>query len=332
MQEGKLPPRILERLLARTSKSTLLSVGACAGEDAAVAAGWDTLVVTADPVTFTEENIGSYTVAVNANDVVATGGRPMYLTTTILLPPGASEDAVEGIFREIGEAAREAGLLWIGGHTEVTSAVTRTVVSGQCIGFLFGRPLLSSGARPGDAVCVTKWVALEGTTTVARLRPEESRQVLGAGRFREVLGWLTRPGISIVAEGRILEGLGLSSGHDPTEGGLAMGLAELAQRSGVRIRIRREALPIREETRLLCARFGLDPLGLLSSGVFLFTAPPATAARACGMVREAGIPAGVIGEVLQGPAGVQIDDREGGWNALEADARDQIVKLTGAGG
>jgi len=332
MKEGKLPPEVLERLLTRTSRSSLLRVGARTGEDAAVAAGWETLVVTADPVTFTEENIGVYTVAVNANDVVATGGRPMYLTTTVLLPPGIAESRLEGLFEEIGDAARVAGLLWIGGHTEVTSAVTRIVVSGQCIGFLFGKPLLSSGARPGDTVCVTKWIALEGTTTVARLRPQDSRRILGERRHAEVIEWLTRPGISIVPEGRILEGQGLSSGHDPTEGGLAMGLAELAQRSGVGIRIRREELPVREETRLLCARFGLDPLGLLSSGVFLFTAPPEAARKACRLVREAGIPATAIGEVREGPAAVEIDDGKGGWDALPADARDQIVKLTEAGG
>src|SRR3972149_532201 len=88
--EGKLPPEILEGLLAYTSRAPEIGVGAACGEDAAVVAGDRTIVLTSDPVTFTEEKIGAYAVAVNANDVVAMGGRPRYLTTTILLPPGTT--------------------------------------------------------------------------------------------------------------------------------------------------------------------------------------------------------------------------------------------------
>src|SRR5208283_3260471 len=83
LAEGKLPMELLERLLRHTSRAPHLTVGALAGEDAAVAPGARTIVITSDPVTFTEERIGAYVVAVNANDIVAMGGEPVYLTTTI---------------------------------------------------------------------------------------------------------------------------------------------------------------------------------------------------------------------------------------------------------
>ena len=328
LAEGKLPPELLERLLRHTSRSPLLMVGAFPGEDAAVAAGSETIVLTADPITFTDERIGAYTVAVNANDIVAMGGKPIYLTTTILLPPGTGEEEVERIFADIAEACRKADLLWVGGHTEVTPVVTRTVVAGQAVGFLFGAPLSTGGARVGDALCMSKWVGLEGTTTIARERPGESREVLGEETFRAVLGWLDEPGISIVEEGRTLEGLALTSGHDPTEGGVAMGIHEICRRSAAGAVVFSEALPIREETRLLCARFGMDPLGLLSSGVFLFTAPRGVAEEACRLLLARQIPTSIIGEIREQGEGVTIQ-RGAERKALLYSVQDEIVKLRG---
>ncbi|HEY9593524.1 MAG TPA: AIR synthase related protein, partial [Spirochaetia bacterium] len=233
LAEGKLPTELLARLLRHTSHSPLLAVGAEPGEDAAVAPGASTLVITADPITFTDERIGAYTVAVNANDIVAMGGRPVYMTTTVLLAPGATEDDLERIFVDISRACEKAGILWVGGHTEVTSVVRRTVVCGQAVGFLAGSPLSTGGARPGDMICMSKWVGLEGTTIIARQRPDVAREVLGDAAVESVLGWLDAPGISIVEEGRALEGLPLTSGHDPTEGGVAMGVQEICRRSNV---------------------------------------------------------------------------------------------------
>jgi len=328
LAEGKLPTELLQRLLRHTSRSPLLAIGAEPGEDAAVAPGSGTLVITADPITFADEQIGVYTVAVNANDIVAMGGTPVYLTTTILLAPGATEDDLERIFVDIADACRRVGLLWVGGHTEVTRVVKRTVVCGQAVGFLSGAPLSTGGARPGDSLCMTKWVGLEGTTTIARRKPEESRAALGAAAFNAVRGWLEVPGISIVEEGRALEGLRLSSGHDPTEGGVAMGIQEICRRSRVGVRVRYESLTIREETRILCDHFGLDPLGLLSSGVFLFTAEPDVAATACRALGSRGIPCSLIGEVLPEGEGAWLE-RDGARLPLRSSEQDEIVKLPG---
>jgi len=330
LAEGKLPTELLERLLRHTSRSGALAVGAEPGEDAAVAPGAGTLVITADPITFADERIGAYTVAVNSNDIVAMGATPVYLTTTILLAPGTTEAEVERIFADIETACRTVGVLWVGGHTEVTRVVRRTIVCGQAVGFLSGPPLRTGGARPGDRFCMTKWVGLEGTTTIARRLPEESRAVLGGAAFDEVLRWLDEPGLSIVEEGRTLQGFALSSGHDPTEGGIAMGIVEICRRSGTGGLIRYERLPLREETRRLCDRFGLDPLGLLSSGVFLFTAEPSVADRACAELSARGIPCAVIGDVCEASEGIRLE-RGGECGELRASEQDEIVKLSAAG-
>ena len=329
LAEGKLPTDLLERLLRHTTRAGVGSVGAEPGEDAAVAPGADTLVITADPITFADERIGAYAVAVNANDIVAMGAAPVYLTTTILLAPGTTEAEVEAVFSDIESACRTAGIQWVGGHTEVTRVVRRTIVCGQAVGFLSGPPLRTGGARPGDRFCMTKWVGLEGTTTIARRLPEESRAVLGGTGFDEVLRWLDDPGLSIVDEGRVLRGFALSSGHDPTEGGISMGIQEICRRSGTGALIRYERLPLREETRGLCDRFGLDPLGLLSSGVFLFTAEPAVADRACAALTARGIPSAVIGDVCAASHGILLE-RGGVREELKASEQDEIVKLSAA--
>jgi hydrogenase maturation factor len=329
LAEGKLPTELLERLLRHTSRSPLLAAGASPGEDAAVAPGSQTIVITADPITFTDERIGSYAVAVNANDIVAMGGTPMYVTTTILLAPGCTEDDVERIFSDIADACRKTGILWVGGHTEVTPVVRRTVICGQAVGFLTGRLLATGGARPGEALCMSKWVGLEGTTTIARERPRQSREILGERAFQEVLGWLDEPGISIVEEGRALEGLALTSGHDPTEGGVAMGIQEICRRSGIGAAVDGASLPIREETRALCRHYGMDPLGLLSSGVFLFTAPRAVAVQACSLLQARGIPGAIIGEMLGRGESAWIT-RDGRREPLAFSELDEIVKLAGS--
>jgi len=328
LDEGKLPRERLEKLLDLTcSSSPEIIVGAEAGEDAAVVRGSKQLILTADPVTFTEENIGFYTVAINSNDIVAMGGKPMYLITTILLPLGTEEQRLQTISRELEEASRKAGILWVGGHTEVTSAVNRIIISAQAIGFLRGKPTRTSDAHPGELLVMSKWTALEASTLIAREKPDISRKLLGEQGYQEVLNWLHEPGISILREGEILRGLGLAAAHDPTEGGIATGIHEIADCSQVGIRLYRERIPIRPETELLCNHFGLDPMGTLSSGVFLFTAKPARAEKACRLLKSGAIPAAVIGEITDQPGSVELVEGEQ-RRALPLFTRDEIIKLS----
>lgn len=326
LKEGKLPPELLAELVTLTSSAPEILVGAAVGEDAAVVRGFERLVVTADPITFSEEDIGTYVAAVNANDVVAMGGVPRYLTTTILVPPGTDADRVRAVFAGIGAAARAIGLLWIGGHTEVTSAVTRIIVSGQAIGSLDRPPTSTSGARDGDLLVLTKWVALEGTTLLARERPELCLRLLGADRYRSVLAWLEDPGIAIAAEGRITARCLVTAGHDPTEGGVATGIHEIARRSGLGARVEAARIPIREETSILCGELGIDPLGLLSSGCYLFTAAPAEAERACKLLRGAGIPATTIGAMGGGSEAILLSEA-GRERPLPSFERDEFLRI-----
>ena len=105
-----------------------------------------------------------------------------------------------------------------------------------------------------------------------------------------------------------------------------MGIQEICRRSGAGAVISREALPIREETRLLCVLFGMDPLGLLSSGVFLFTASRPVAEQACAVLETRGIPAAVIGTITGPGTGVWVE-HHGERQPLAFSEQDEIVKL-----
>lgn len=326
MKQGKIAPEELSQLLKETSRAPEIIVGAEAGEDAAVVHGDGIIIITADPITFTEENIGAYTVAVNCNDIVAMGGIPKYLTTTILLPPDYNPEKLPAIFKEISIACRQAGVLWVGGHTEVTSAVTRIVISAQMVGSLFKKPTVTSGAQAGELLVMSKWAGLEATTILAREKKKVCLKLLGREGFKRVLAWLHDPGISIIREGRILKETGITAGHDPTEGGIATGIHEIASRSGVGVRIDSTKINIREETLELCSYFKLDPLGILSSGVFLFTAPPQLAGDACAKLNKGGIPAAVIGEITPDPGEIILMQGEKA-GPLPIYSKDELLKV-----
>ncbi len=310
LEQGKLPVELLTSLLKFTSKSAEILVGANTGEDAAIVKGEGEIVITSDPITFTTENIGTYTVAINSNDIVAMGGIPKYLTTTILLPLETDSKTVEKIFKELRDASEKNNILWVGGHTEVSDAVNRIVISGHVVGFLQGEETPTGGAKVGETIVMTKWAGLEGTTILAREKQNLVERLLGKEKTKHIAQWIENPGISIIKEGNILRDIKISAAHDPTEGGIATGLNEIAQRSNVGMEVYYESINIKEETKVVCNALKIDPLGLLSSGVFLFTASPKESERAITKLHSAGIEASIIGKIVERERGLTLKQKD----------------------
>jgi hydrogenase expression/formation protein HypE len=114
--------------------------------------------------------------------------------------------------------------------------------------------------------------------------------------------------------------------HDPTEGGLATGLWELARAARVGLRLDRDAIPILPECRTLCEALGLDPLGLIASGALLLTCPKTDVEKILGAWASRGIAGSVIGEVTPPEAGCRLGWR-GGEGPLPRFARDEVARL-----
>jgi len=328
LQSGKLPVKVLRGLLRwRGAADPSVIVGPAFGEDAAVIEmGRTCLVLKSDPVTFTGNEIGWYAVHVNANDVAVMGARPRWFQSSIILPEGSTAALALGIVRDIHRAARSLDIAVTGGHTEVSAAVRQPIVAGDMQGLVSrDRLVRSDGARPDDLLLMVGWAGIEGTAIIARERAGAARRLLGDEGYRQAVGFHRRPGISIVREATIAAARRVSSMHDPTEGGVAAGIYEMASASGVRFEIDLDAVTVHPHTHLLCRHFDLRALGLISSGALLVTASPRRAKRLLAALAGGRKPARVIGRVTRG-RGVQA--RRGGRRVRFVwSERDELTRL-----
>ncbi len=334
LKVGKLPPELLSRLLGLAPcKDPRVVVGPRLGEDAAVIDfGATYLVAKTDPITFAADRIGWYAVNINANDVAAMGARPKWFLGALLLPEnGADEALAAAIFKDIAASCEELGVSLVGGHTEITAGLDRPILVGQMLGEVEKDRLVCKGnARPGDAIILTKGIAIEAAAVIARERAGEVEREFGAEFAQKARDFLFDPGVSVVREAMAATRLArVHAMHDPTEGGLATGLWELAQAGRLGLVVEREKVRVYDESARLCERFGLDPWGTIASGALLIVVAPEDAGRMADGLHEAGVGAAVIGVMTPGQDGLRL--RAGGrTRPLPTFERDELTKLFAA--
>jgi hydrogenase expression/formation protein HypE len=308
---GKLPGDLLGRLIAgHRIDDPAVVIGPGIGRDAAaIEIGDAILVVKSDPITFATSAAAQYLVDVNANDLACLGAKPRWMLVTALLPEGKTTEAsVAALFRELQEACQQREISLIGGHTEVTAGLDRVILSGQLLGLTTKDRLVQPGtAKPGHRLLLTKALAIEGTSLLARERTDELNLALGQSVVERAADLLTDPGISIVSDAEnVLNAGGITALHDPTEGGLAMGVRELARASDCGAFVNESLVPILPETHAIARHYGLDPLGMLASGSLLAAVAPEAmleVERAC---QDRSIPYAWIGKLTSAHRGVTL--------------------------
>lgn len=331
---GKVPLEVLERLLERNPiRDERILVGPGIGRDAAVIdiGGPRYLIAKTDPITFTAAKIGWYAVHINANDIAVMGGRPRWFLATLLLPEHkATKSEVDQIFTDIVESCERIGASLIGGHTEVTHGLDRPIVIGQMLGEVEKEKLVqTSGAREGDALVLTKGVAIEGTAVVAREKEEELEPVFGAETVLRMKNFIYDPGISVLGDALVAtESAEVHAMHDPTEGGLATALHELARAADVGIVVDLETIRVFPETRMLCDHYGLDALGVIASGALLIAVDARDAQSLVESLNREGIAACKIGEVVGKSLGLKLRSRSG-TRDLPLYEQDEVTKILG---
>ncbi len=307
---GKLPPDLLRQFLRGVPAPPAdVVLGAAIGEDAAVLdlGGDELLVAASDPITFGSAQLAHDLLAVNENDLVTTGARPRWLVTTLLLPEGIDAEGARRLLDDLAQAARAHDVALVGGHTEITVGLDRAMAIGCLLGTVPRDGVVrTSGARIGDAVILTGGVAIEGTAILAE---EHAPALRACGVAPAVIaaaaGLRGHPGIAVRRAAEILlqERAVVHAMHDPTEGGVAMALHELAEAAQVGLAIDCDAIPIYPECRAVCDALGLDPLGLIASGALLAAVDPAAADGALSRLRRTGIDAARIGSIVDRDAG-----------------------------
>jgi hydrogenase expression/formation protein HypE len=303
---GKVPNEVLEKIVFRNlgAKRDDVILSSSIGEDAAIVqAGNQVLVISSDPITGAEKWLGWLAVHVNANDIATRGVQPRWFNSIILLPRYSSTELVEKICTQMDKAARQLNVAIVGGHCEVSPGIDHAIVTGCVIGIAENKKYVTSGgARIGDQIILTKGAGIEGTAILASDLETELLAVFDKSFLKKAENFFEK--ISVVKDAiTAFRTGGVSAMHDPTEGGVAGGLHELADAANVGFQVYGEKIFVPDETQKICAHFDVDPIQLISSGSLLIVAKESKTGEILSSLSRNGIQASMIGEVVKSGLG-----------------------------
>lgn len=311
---AKLTATEVTRFVAgrRGADNPAVLVGPAPGEDAAALRTKDgTLVVSTDPVSLAADRVGDIAISVASNDVAAAGGRPEFVTSTVLLPE-LDRELLDHVTGQLDESATRLGLTIVGGHTEAVPALDRPLLSLTCMGYA-DRFVPTGGADPGDRLLLTKGAGVEATAVLASDFGDDARAGgVADATIEDALGFFDD--LTVLPESAVLSPVATAM-HDPTEGGVVAGLVEMGIAGDCRLVVDPDRVPIREATRDLCEAMGVDPCRVLGSGALLAAVPEDDADEALAALDEEDVVAADVGYVADADAdaagegaGVQFGD------------------------
>lgn len=301
MKIGKVQESVLKRSVLRQLKTRRgeIILGAGLGEDCAILAPGEGEIVllSSDPITGTGKDMARYGIHASANDIAASGGEPTAVLLTILLPPSCEEKELRELMAQAEETCASLHIQIAGGHTEVTDAVNRMVLTVTAVGKAAAGTAVATGtAKPDGDLVVTKWIALEGTSIAAKEKEEQLRTRFPGFLVEEAMAFDRY--LSIMPEAAVAGKSGVWAMTDVTEGGIFGALWEMAESSGVGLEIDLKKLPIRQETVEICNFLDWNPYELISGGSLLIAAE--NGADLVRKLEAEKIPAAVVGRTTRG--------------------------------
>lgn len=310
MEIGKVPENVLKRSVfkkLRVKRPEVL-VHSGIGEDcSALVLEDEAMVLSTDPITGTAKDIGRLAFHITANDIASSGAELVGMLLTIIFPPGSQEKELKEIMEDVTKLAEQYNVEILGGHTEVSAAVSQTLISVTGVGKAARDKLIqTSGLKPGQDLVVTKWIGLEGTSILAKEKEEQLRKKLPSDMVETAKGFDQY--LSVVPDAKIAMEIGVTAMHDVTEGGIFGALWEMAAASGTGLEVDLHKIPIRQETVEVCEVFDINPYMLISSGAMLIGTD-----HGCRLVEElkkAGIHSAVVGYATEGNDRVVINGEE----------------------
>jgi len=324
---GKIPIDILSEVvfknLGADRKEVIL--GPKAGVDGAIIdLGNKSLIVSMDPITGAVERIGYLAVNVNANDVATFGVEPAFLFSCLMLPEGTDKKMVEIISNQMGQAAKDLGIAIVGGHCESTPKLTNPIVVGCAMGITEkGNYVTAAGAKPKDKIILTKSAGIEGTAILAWDREAELKKTLTPAMLKNAKNFYSY--ISVVKDAlAACRSGGVHAMHDPTEGGIAGGIHEMAAASNLGARVFEKQIAVQNETVKICGHFQIDPLQLISSGALLVAVEPEKSDKVINNLKEKSVQAEVIGEFLPNPQEILLIKKDGVEKVLPRPKSDHL--------
>jgi len=324
---GELMGELLERILKFT-KTSVGGIGLKELDDGAVIPlGGTNLVFTTDshvvqPIFFPGGDIGRLAVAGTVNDLAVMGAQPLALSCGLVIPEGFPIKELEKVMESMDRALEEAGTVLITGDTKVLGhgELDGLIINTTGVG-LAERIITDAGLRIGDKIIVTGTVGDHGMALLAHREGLE---------FETSLESDVAPINHLIAEALQAGGEGITAMKDPTRGGLAACLNDLARKSGVGITVHDEKIPLREEVRGLGELLGIDPLEIANEGkVVIGVAPERAEAVVEALKRHPqGREAAVIGEATADyPRKVILVTEVGGRRFLENPVGDPVPRI-----
>lgn len=325
MEIGKLPNDVLEKLVFENIKYKRKEVLVRAGigeDNAIIDFGKDVCIISTDPITGTTVDIGSLAINISCNDVAASGAEPIGVLMTIMAPPNTTKDDIKTIMQEAGVMAEKLRVEIMGGHTEITDAVNRVIISTTVIGKLPKIDILKpKSAVVGDKILMTKWAGIEGTAIIAEELKNELIEKIGVELYKEARS--LNQYLSVVKEGVICGKIGVKYMHDITEGGVYGAVWEAGKVIDKGIQIWEDAIPMKKSTKVISDIVGINPYRLISSGSMLMVVSTDKVEIIEEKLSVEGIEVSVIGEVVEN--GININ-RSGVLEEIIPPSSDELYK------
>lgn len=276
-----------------------------------------------DPIFFPGGDIGSLAVCGTVNDLAMRGAQPYYLSVGFIIEEGFPLSDLEQILVSMEKAALEAGVQIVTGDTKVVpkGAVDKIFINTSGIGLIpEGIHIAGQNAQPGDAVLVSGTLGDHGLTILSK------REGLA---FESSLKSDAAPLNHLVRE-MLQAGSDIHVLRDPTRGGLATTLNEIAGQSQVGIEIWEEAIPIRDSVSAASEILGLDPLYVANEGKLVAILPQSQAGAALALMKKNpyGQEAAIIGEVrMENPGKVVLKTIIGGKRLVDMLTGEQLPRI-----
>lgn len=311
MITGKLPNDLLEDIVFKyiKHKEDNVVTGASVGEDnALVDFGEEVAVLSTDPITGAISDIGRLAIEISVNDVSTSGGEAIGVLITILAPKGTTLQQIEHIMEEAGETAEILDVEIMGGHTEITDAVNKVVISTTVLGKVKKENMLKrENVEVGDKVLVTKSVGIEGTSILLNDYEDFFKGKIGKDLIEE--GKKYGEMISVKKEGLLGGQYQVHYMHDITEGGLLGAVWEAHKALDKGIKIYNKDIPVEKVTKEISNLLEINPFRLISSGSMLIIGDEKTIKALKEKLKLENINSSIIGEVIEEEALIDIDGK-----------------------
>jgi hydrogenase expression/formation protein HypE len=276
-----------------------------------------------DPIFFPGGNIGSLAIHGTVNDLAMRGARPLYVSVGFILEEGLEVAALERIVQSLAAAAREAGVQVVTADTKVVprGKADKIFINTSGVGIIPpGVEIAGQNARVGDRVLINGPMGDHGVAVLSK---------------REGLSFQTELKSDSAAVNGLVEAMLEASSkihvlRDPTRGGVATSLNEIARQSQVGIRLEESRLPVREAVTAACEILGLDPLYVANEGKVLAFVAPEDAEMLLSVMRShpLGREAGIIGEVVgDHPGRVVLETGIGGTRIVDMLSGEQLPRI-----